>query len=105
MVGPLHPVQIDITPSSPIARIDVRGPDAPGVLYRLARVIADADLDLVGARVATLGGEVRDVFFVTSPDPGSGSVDERLDGLNDAQRVAADVPEIAATGPRPPSSA
>jgi [protein-PII] uridylyltransferase len=44
-------------------RIEVRGADAPGVLYRLARVIADQGLDLVGARVSTLGLEVRDVFF------------------------------------------
>ena len=49
-------------------RIEVHGPDAPGVLYRLARVLADQGLDLVGARVGTLGPEVRDVFFVRSPE-------------------------------------
>ncbi len=47
-----------------VTRIEVRGPDAPGVLYRLGRVLADEGLEVVGARVATLGPEVRDVFFV-----------------------------------------
>jgi [protein-PII] uridylyltransferase len=59
-------------PGARTLRIEVRGADAPGVLYRLARVIADQGLDLVGARVSTLGLEVRDVFFTrmgeTEPD-------------------------------------
>lgn len=105
ITGPSPAVEVAITPSAPIARIEVRGPDAPGMLYRLACVIADADLDIVGARVATLEGEVRDIFFVTSADPGVSSVDERLDGLDTALRVAADIPRQDPTEPRPPSCA
>jgi [protein-PII] uridylyltransferase len=60
-------VRIDVGEET--TRIEVHGPDAPGVLSRLAGELARSGLDLVGARVATLGPEVRDVFFVTTPDP------------------------------------
>jgi [protein-PII] uridylyltransferase len=49
-------------------RIEVGGRDAPGVLFRLLRALADAGLDVAAARVATLGPQVRDVFFVASDD-------------------------------------
>ncbi|MGI8874932.1 MAG: HD domain-containing protein [Egibacteraceae bacterium] len=52
-----------------LRRVEVHGPDAPGVLYRLAGVLAAAGRDLVAARVATLGPEVRDVFFVRGDEP------------------------------------
>lgn len=45
-------------------RVEVRGPDAPGVLYRLAHALAGNGLDVEGVRASTLGPEVRDVFFV-----------------------------------------
>lgn len=61
-------VRFEHTDDGPM-RIEVHGPDAPGVLYRLARVLADQGLDLVGARVGTLGPEVRDVFFVRAAEP------------------------------------
>ncbi|HSJ45456.1 MAG TPA: [protein-PII] uridylyltransferase [Euzebyales bacterium] len=51
-----------------VTRIEVEGRDAPGVLFRLLRVLADAGLDVSAARVATLGPQVRDVFFVDSDD-------------------------------------
>lgn len=44
--------------------IDVRAPDAVGVLYRLAATLRDLDLDIRSAKVATLGHEVVDVFYV-----------------------------------------
>lgn len=62
------PVDVRIEASHPVSRIEVHGPDSPGVLSRLARVLADAGVDVLGARVATLGPEVRDVFFVRA-DP------------------------------------
>lgn len=51
-----------------VTRIEVEGRDGPGVLFRLLRVLADAGLDVAAARVATLGPQVRDVFFVTTRD-------------------------------------
>ena len=44
--------------------IDVRAPDAIAVLYRLASAIAGHGLDIRSAKVATLGHEVIDVFYV-----------------------------------------
>lgn len=68
------PVPIDVTFDlrAGLSRIEVHGPDTPGLLYRLARVLAEAEADVLGARVATLGPEVRDVFFVRlDPEPGA----------------------------------
>jgi [protein-PII] uridylyltransferase len=59
-------VVIDRSPD--VTRIEVEGRDAPGVLFRLLRVLADAGLDVAAARVATLGPVVRDVFFVPTRD-------------------------------------
>jgi len=60
------PIAVDVAfdVRDDLSRLEVRGPDAPGLLYRLARVLADAGVDVLGARVATFGPEVRDVFFL-----------------------------------------
>ncbi|MGH8930632.1 MAG: hypothetical protein ACRDZO_08410 [Egibacteraceae bacterium] len=50
-------------------RVEIRGPDAPGVLYRMASVLAEAGLDVLGARVDTLGPLVHDVFFTRGAPP------------------------------------
>ncbi|MGH8908914.1 MAG: HD domain-containing protein [Egibacteraceae bacterium] len=50
-------------------RVEIRGPDRPGVLYRLARVLADAGMDVSGARIDTLGPLVHDVFFILGQPP------------------------------------
>lgn len=65
-----RPVGVEVTIDRGVgrARIEVAGPAAPGVLHRLAAVLAEARIDVLGARVATLGPEVRDVFFVRSED-------------------------------------
>lgn len=44
--------------------IDVRVPDAPAVLYQLSAVLAANGVDIRAAKVATLGHEVVDVFYV-----------------------------------------
>ncbi|HWB71850.1 MAG TPA: [protein-PII] uridylyltransferase [Egibacteraceae bacterium] len=77
--GPL-PVTVRFDAGARSARVEVRAPDAPGLLYRLARSLADSGLDVTGARVATLGPEVRDVFQVRLPDPppDAGLVEARL---------------------------
>ena len=59
-------------------RIEVEGRDAPGVLYRLLRVLADTRLDVTAARVATLGPQVRDVFFVHDGDVDQDALVARL---------------------------
>jgi [protein-PII] uridylyltransferase len=49
--------------------IDVRAPDSIGVLYRLASQLSAYGLDIRSAKVATLGHEVVDVFYVERPGP------------------------------------
>lgn len=44
--------------------VEVRAPDGPAVLYRVARAIAALGLDLRTAKVATIGHEVVDAFAV-----------------------------------------
>ena len=54
--------------------IDVRAPDAPAVLYRLSSALAHWGVDIRSAKVATLGHEVVDVFYV-QPTDGAGQLD------------------------------
>ena len=53
--------------SASTTMIDVRAPDAIAVLYRLAATLAERGLDIRSAKVATLGHEVVDVFYVQQP--------------------------------------
>ncbi|HEX6569706.1 MAG TPA: ACT domain-containing protein, partial [Acidimicrobiales bacterium] len=48
--------------------VEVHAPDGLGVLYRITSALADLDLDIVGAKVQTLGPQVVDTFFVRSGD-------------------------------------
>ncbi len=45
--------------------VEVVGPDSIGLLYRLARSLAEFDIDVSGARIDTLGHDVVDSFYVT----------------------------------------
>lgn len=63
------PVSVEIAPSGSIIRVEVRGPDNPGTLYRLTRILSRLGVSLVGARIATLGPEVRDSFFIRGSIP------------------------------------
>jgi len=55
-------VDNEATPRATI--VEVRTDDGPGVLYRVALVLNDAGLDILSARVETLGHEVVDTFYV-----------------------------------------
>lgn len=46
------------------AILEVRAHDEPGLLYRIATAIAAANVMITGARVATLGSQAVDVFFL-----------------------------------------
>jgi [protein-PII] uridylyltransferase len=75
-------VDVQFARGAVLTRIEVNAPDSPGLLYRLARVLADAGIDVVGARVTTLGPAVRDVFFVRrrSGPPDEAELSARLAG-------------------------
>jgi [protein-PII] uridylyltransferase len=70
-VGPGGPrVHFDNDASATATVVEVRAPDRIGVLYRITRAMAECDLDVRTARVATLGAEVVDAFYVTATDNG-----------------------------------
>lgn len=74
-------VQFDLDASDLSTVIEVDAPDQPGLLARLARVFVDHDLDVVRAKVATLGARVVDIFYVRDTD-GAKLVDSgRLEAL------------------------
>jgi [protein-PII] uridylyltransferase len=71
---------------SPTAAIvEVRAPDGVGVLYRIAGALRDAGLDIRLAKIATLGHEVVDTFYL---------VDARNGQRPSAQTIAAIEPRI-----------
>jgi [protein-PII] uridylyltransferase len=63
--APAQPkVLFDNDASAAATVVEVRAPDAVGVLYRITRALADLDLDVRTAKVSTLGHEVVDAFYV-----------------------------------------
>jgi [protein-PII] uridylyltransferase len=64
---PRFEVLISNDASDSTTMIDVRVPDAPATLYRLSHALAAAGCDIRSAKVATLGHEVVDVFYVQGP--------------------------------------
>jgi len=79
-------VLVEAATSARAAIVEVRAADAPGLLYRLTRLIAEEGLDVVSARVSTLGHEVVDTFYVCEAGGGRPTV-PRLEGL--AERLVA----------------
>jgi [protein-PII] uridylyltransferase len=55
------------------AVVELRASDSPGLLYRVTRALERAGADVRSARVATLGGDVVDAFYLAGAWP-----DDRL---------------------------
>jgi [protein-PII] uridylyltransferase len=66
-------VLVDNEASARATLIEVRAPDGMAVLYRITRTLAALGLDVRHAKVATLGAEVVDAFYVV--DAGGARVD------------------------------
>ena len=60
-------VIVDNRASATATVVEVRAPDRIGTLYRITQALADLDLDIRLAKVATLGHEVVDSFYVADP--------------------------------------
>jgi [protein-PII] uridylyltransferase len=66
---PAQPVVIfDNDGSVDATIIEVRAPDAVGLLYRVAHALASLGLDIRHAKVSTLGHEVIDTFYVVGSE-------------------------------------
>ncbi len=72
-------VIVDNDASADSSVVEVRGPDAMGALYRIARALSDMRLDIRHAKVLTLGHEIVDSFYV---------VDLHGRKLTDSERIA-----------------
>jgi len=57
-------VRFDLRASEEATVVEVHAPDAVGVLYRITRAFTDLDLDIVSAKVQTLGPAVVDSFYL-----------------------------------------
>ena len=90
-------VSVDNEASETATVLEVRAPDEIGLLHRITRALFEANLDVVSARVSTLGEMVVDAFYVR--ESGGGKV-------NDAARLsaitAAIEEEIGTLGPAGP---
>jgi [protein-PII] uridylyltransferase len=67
--------------------VEVRAHDRPGLLFRLTRVMATAGLDVRSARIATLGAEAVDTFYVVDTD--GAPIEESRRGEVEARLLAA----------------
>jgi [protein-PII] uridylyltransferase len=63
-----HPVEprvlVDDTASATSTVVEVQATDERGLLHRMTRALFDCDLDVVSARVSTVGDAVVDAFYV-----------------------------------------
>ncbi|MCY7298723.1 MAG: hypothetical protein LH616_05880, partial [Ilumatobacteraceae bacterium] len=73
---PRREVLVSNDASDHATMIDVRAPDGPLVLYRVSHELVAAGLDIRSAKVATLGHEVVDVFYVQTSDGGKLPVEQ-----------------------------
>ncbi len=85
-------VRFDNGSSAETTVIEVVGPDSIGLLYRLARCLAEFNLDVTGARIHTMGHDVTDSFYVRRADGGRVSDAELQGEISRALLNALDAP-------------
>jgi [protein-PII] uridylyltransferase len=49
-----------------ISRLEVITPDRPGLLAHIANIFLRFEINLVNAKIATLGERVEDIFYITN---------------------------------------
>ncbi len=79
-------VRVDNDASESATVLEVRAPDEVGLLHRITRVLFEASLDVVSARVSTLGELVVDAFYVREAEGAKVTDPDRL-----SQIIAADL--------------
>jgi [protein-PII] uridylyltransferase len=79
---PFEPkVEVDNFTSDVATVLEVSCPDGVGVLYRITRAFAELDLNIVRARVQTLGSDVVDAFYVLDVNGGKIEDSDHLDEI------------------------
>jgi [protein-PII] uridylyltransferase len=61
-------VRVDNLASATSTVVELRAPDEIGLLHRVTRALFSCDLNVVSARVSTVGNEVVDAFYVRDAD-------------------------------------
>ena len=79
-------VEVDNGASETATVLELRAPDEIGLLHRITRALFETDLDVVSARVSTLGEMVVDAFYVRKSDGGKITDPERLSAVTAALR-------------------
>jgi [protein-PII] uridylyltransferase len=93
------PVQITMMsePANQRTVVELVAADRPGLLYEVCQVLERLDVELMNAKVATIGERAEDVFFVT--DRNHGPLDEsQSQALKLALEEALSEPSAQATG-------
>jgi [protein-PII] uridylyltransferase len=94
-------VMIDLDTVDDAAVVEVSGPDRPGLLAALARVLSDGGWQIRSAHVAGFGERAVDAFYLTDRDGGKPKPGKRLDVLRDRLiEVLEDKPPKVADGRR-----
>ncbi|WP_067069563.1 [protein-PII] uridylyltransferase [Carbonactinospora thermoautotrophica] len=83
------PPRVDVLPaaSESATVVEVRAHDGPALLHKIGQVLADVGVDVRRARVATLGAEAVDVFYVV--DEAGEKLDPELSALVKKRILAA----------------
>lgn len=84
---PVSGVVVDNEASETATVLEVRAPDEIGLLHRITRALFDAGLDVVSARVSTLGEMVVDAFYVRESGGGKVTDERRLSHISNAIRA------------------
>ena len=77
-------VSADNDASATSTVFEVRAPDEVGLLHRITRSLFESDLDVVSARVSTLGEMVVDAFYVREATGGKVTEPGRIEGITAA---------------------
>ncbi len=80
-------VRVDNDASETATVLEVHAPDEIGLLHRITRALFDAGLDVVSARVSTVGDMVTDAFYVREPGGAKVRDPQRLDAVTAAVRT------------------
>jgi [protein-PII] uridylyltransferase len=99
-----RPVEVDVvvdnSASASSTVLDVRALDDVGLLHRITAALFALDLDVVAARVSTLGHEVVDAFYIRDTATGGKVTNvERIEGIRGAVRRAIDAPSEESAHP------
>jgi [protein-PII] uridylyltransferase len=84
---PRTQVRVDLDASATATVVEVRAPDRIGTLYRITRVLADLGLDIRHAKVASVGHEVVDAFYVVDAAGDKVTDDDRVSTIEGALRL------------------